>query len=202
MDALEVLMRPLVAAINRQLAAKAPARELQAELDGRVFAMRVADSALAIFFTAGEHGLTLSKHVAGEPDVVVSGSLLSLARLAGANGEQLIRDGSIGVTGDALLAKQFQRLLQLGRPDPEEELSHLVGDVAAHGIAEALRSVGGWTRETRSIMRQNVAEYLQEESRSLPSRYEFEAFSAAVNALRDDVARLEARLAKLEEGRS
>lgn len=202
MDALELLMRPLVTAINRQLAAKTLARELQAELDGRVFALRVGDTALAVFFRVAAQGLMLSTHYAGEPDVVVSGSLLSLARLAGPNGEQLIRDGSVEITGDALLAKQFQRLLHLGRPDPEEELSRLIGDVAAHGVGEALRSVGGWTRETRAIMRQNVAEYLQEESRSLPTRYEFEAFSDGVNVLRDDVARFEARLARLQQGRS
>ena len=46
----------------------------------------------------------------------------------------------------------------------------------------------------------NVREYLQEESRDAPSRYEVEQFSAGVSTLRDDVDRIEARLNRLESG--
>ena len=51
-------------------------------------------------------------------------------------------------------------------------------------------------------MRGNVREYLQEESRDVPSRYEVERFTRDVGALRDDVDRLEARLARLSGKRS
>ena len=46
MNPLESLLRPAAAMINRQIGAMTPARELCAELDGRVFAMRVPDTAL------------------------------------------------------------------------------------------------------------------------------------------------------------
>ena len=48
----------------------------------------------------------------------------------------------------------------------------------------------------------NIREYLQEESRTVPSRYETNAFRQRVESLRDDVARFEARLKHLEERRS
>jgi ubiquinone biosynthesis protein UbiJ len=51
-------------------------------------------------------------------------------------------------------------------------------------------------------MEQNVGEYLQEESRAVPSRYEVDAFRDAVNVLRDDVARFEVRLQRAEAARS
>jgi ubiquinone biosynthesis protein UbiJ len=45
----------------------------------------------------------------------------------------------------------------------------------------------------------NIREYLQEESRDVPSRYEVDRFVSDVNALRDDVDRLEARINRLQE---
>jgi ubiquinone biosynthesis protein UbiJ len=45
----------------------------------------------------------------------------------------------------------------------------------------------------------NIREYLQEESRDAPSRYEVETFADKVNKLRDDVDRIEARLNRLQD---
>jgi ubiquinone biosynthesis protein UbiJ len=45
----------------------------------------------------------------------------------------------------------------------------------------------------------NIREYLQEESRDVPSRYEVDRFAASVSKLRDDVDRLEARLKRLQD---
>ena len=98
-----------------------------------------------------------------------------------------------------MLAQQFQKLLRFGRPDLEEELSGVIGDVAAHGIGRFVRGIEEWGREARSTMRQNVSEYLQEESRTVPGRHEVDGFRESVNTLRDDVARFEARLRKLEQ---
>jgi ubiquinone biosynthesis protein UbiJ len=46
-------------------------------------------------------------------------------------------------------------------------------------------------------MGENFREYLQEESRDVPSRYEIERFAKRVNELRDDVDRLAARIGRL-----
>jgi len=202
MDALESLLRPVGQLINRQIAARTPARELCTELDGRVFALRVPHSALALYFIASKEGLSLSTDYIDEPDVVLSGSPLALARLAGPAGEDLIRDGTVQMSGDAVLGRRFQKLLRYGRPDLEEELSGVVGDIAAHRVGEAVRGVGRWAREVRATMRQNVSEYLQEESRAVPARHEVAAFGEDVQALRDDVARLEARISNLEQDRA
>ena len=202
MDALETLFRPVVAMINRQINAKTPARELCAELDGRLLAVRVPDTALAVYLQVTDGMVTAAADYKEEPDVVVSGSVLSLARMAGPAGESLFRDGSVSIVGDALVAQQFQKLLRYGRPDLEEELSSVIGDVAAHGVGEFVRSAVQWVDETRRTMGENVGEYLQEESRAVPGRHETEAFRKDVNELRDDVARFEARLRAYEEGRT
>lgn len=201
MNPLETLLRPFAALLNRQVQAKTPARELCAELQDRVFAIRVKDTALAMYLIVGPDEIILSGEYGDDPDVIVSGSLLSLARLAGPGGNVAIREGAIDLTGDSLLAQQFQSLLQYGRPDLEEELSGAIGDVAAHTIGEVARSIGRWGKEVRSTMQQNVSEYLQEESRTVPSRYETDGFRKQVESLRDDVARFEARLKRMEAER-
>ncbi len=200
MDALERLLRPLVELANRQIRAKTPARELLKAIDGQVVAVRVRDTALAMYFQVGPQELELLSG-ADDPDVVITGSLLTLAGLSGRTGEQAIRDGSIELSGDAEVAHGFQRLLAYGRPDIEEELSGLVGDAAAHSLGDAARSIGRWGRDARTVIEQNITEYLQEESRALPSRYEVDRFRQQVDVLRDDVDRFEARVLRLERSR-
>ncbi len=201
MNQLETLLRPLTALLNRQIQAKTPARELCAELEDRVFAIRVKDTALAMYVIVGSGEIFLASEYGDDPDVVISGTLLSLARFAGPEGDQTIRDGAVDVTGDEKLALQFQDMLRYGRPDLEEELSGVVGDVVAHTVGQFARSVGRWGKEARSTLRQNVSEYLQEESRTVPSRYETDVFRKQVETLRDDVARFEARLKRFEAER-
>ena len=198
MDALYAVFNPLVALVNRRISESTPARRLCKSLEGRTIAVRVRNTGLALAVSVAGDSLRLTTLDDVEPDAVISGSLLSLARLAGEDGEALIRDGSVGLDGDAIVANEFRELLRHGRPDWEEELSAVVGDAAAHGVGQAVRGVGRWGREARATFRQNVSEYLQEESGALPTRFEVEEFRDAVHALRDDVARFEARLARLE----
>jgi ubiquinone biosynthesis protein UbiJ len=198
MGVLETLLRPAISLMNRQIEASTPARALCEELDGRVFAVHVKDSALAAYFVICPTGIFLHTSIDGDADAIISGSLVSLARLAATNDEALIREGLIELTGDAVLVSAFRKLLVHGRPDLEEELSSLVGDVAAHGVGEFVRGARKWGRETRQTISQNVVEYFQEESRALPSRYEADAFRKQVQTLRDDVARFEAQLAQFE----
>lgn len=202
MNSLEPLLRPVAAMINRQINAKTPARKLCEELDGRIFALRVPDTALAMYLTVDAGSVNLSGTYVDDPDVVATGSVISIARLAGPAADDLIRDGAVDIKGDAVIASQFRRLLRYGQPDLEEELSAVIGDVAAHSVGEFFRGVSDWTRGASATMQQNIGEYLQEESHAVPGRHEAVEFRTDVNSLRDDVARFEARLKKFEARRT
>jgi len=199
MDALERLLQPLATLANRQIRMKTPARELAEELQGRVVGVRLKNTALAMYFHVADGEISVTGDFDGMPDAVITGSLLTLAQMAGQSGESAVRDGSLELAGDAALAQSFQRLLWHARPDIEEELSGVIGDVAAHGLGDLARSVTDWSRAARSTIRQNLSEYLQEESRAVPTRYEADRFRGEVEAMRDDVARLEARVKRLEQ---
>ena len=197
MDAPAALLRPIVSLLNRNIGESTPARELCRKLDGKTVAVRVRDSALALHFIVDSDVISVAGEPAGEPDVVVSGTLLGLARMIGESGDAAIRDGTLELTGDASAARAFQALLFHARPDIEDELSKIVGDAAAYRLGEAARSVGTWAREARTTMAENLREYLQEESRDLPSRYEFERFGKDLDTLRDGVERAAAKLDRL-----
>jgi len=192
MEPLQAALQPIVSRLNRNIRETTPALELCRELDGTVVAVRVRDTALSAYFRVADDAISVSGNYEDEPDVALSGSLLTLARMAGNAGEDAIRDGSLELSGDAQKAQGFQRLLAMVKPDVEEELSGVIGDVAAMA-----RGVGRWARDARSTMGANVREYLQEESGDVPSRYEVEKFAGQVNVLRDDVDRVEARINRL-----
>ena len=200
MDALEAALRPVAKLLNRNIQESLPARELCKRLSGTIVAVRVARTALAAYFVVDDETLDVVAATSEDPDVIIGGSLIALASMAGQSGAAAIRDGSLDLSGDAELASQFQQMLSYARPDIEEELSTIVGDIAAHRMGEFARGLGRWGREARSTMGANIREYLQEESRDLPSRYEVEKFHANVSKLRDDVDRIEARLNRLRGG--
>ncbi len=199
MDALETLLRPAVQILNKNIPEVTRARELCHQLNGTTVAIRVKDTALAGYFTVNEDSISISQSADGEPDICISGSLLTLARMAGSGDADAIRDGSLELTGDAETAEAFQNLLTAAKPDLEEGVASIIGDAAAHSLGELGRGMGRWARDARSTMGANIREYLQEESRDLPSRYEVERFAAAVGTLRDDVDRLVARFDRLQD---
>jgi ubiquinone biosynthesis protein UbiJ len=192
------LFTPLEALLNRNIAASSKARTALARLAGRSLEVRVSATPMKIRFAAGESAVAVSDGGEGEPDAVIEGTPLALATLAGPDAEDRIRAGSVRISGDAETAQSFQKLFEAARPDFEEELSRLTGDVAAHHLANAARDALEFGRRAFGTLARNMGEYLTEESRDLPARPEVEAWIEAVDSLREDADRLEARLERLE----
>ncbi|HEX2493040.1 MAG TPA: SCP2 sterol-binding domain-containing protein [Steroidobacter sp.] len=191
-------LTPLESALNRNIAASSAARALCKRLEGKVLALHVEGAPISLYFKAHGDHMTLDTSHEGAPNATLSGAPMSLLRLAGPTPEAVLRTRSVHIEGDAEAAQAFSALLSAARPDFEEELSRAVGDVAAHQIGNVARSALQFARRAADVFAQNVAEYLQEEGRDLPSRTEAEEFVAGVDALREAVERLEARLNLLE----
>ncbi|MBI5108226.1 MAG: hypothetical protein HZA62_05720, partial [Rhodocyclales bacterium] len=81
--------------------------------------------------------------------------------------------------------------------DAEEDLSRLVGDVAAHRIVKGGQEFAAWQQQAAQNFAANLAEYFTEEQPLIAKQADIAAFSADIDHLRDDVARLEKRLALL-----
>ncbi len=196
-----ILLQPIESLLNRSLADSASAQAVCRRLEGRVLAIHVTGPELSVYFRSLGNTLELATKSEGTVAATISGTPLALLGLIAKSPESQIRSGVVRIEGDAEAAQNFQTLLKLARPDLEEELSRLVGDVAAHQVGSLARSALRFGQKAARTFSQNVSEYLQEESRDVPTRLEVNEFSSGVDRLRDDVERAEARLALLERRR-
>ncbi|HXF67524.1 MAG TPA: sterol-binding protein [Burkholderiales bacterium] len=122
-----------------------------------------------------------------------------LARIA-ARDESAWRE--VEAAGDAELAAVVNRLARELDWDLEEDLSRWFGDVAAHRMAETGRSLKRWGEATLEHLGRTLAEYWTEEAPLIAGAREVREFGHAVDELRDAVARLEARIARLSGERA
>lgn len=193
----EALLRPLEALLNRNVAASSRARDLAAELDGRSLELRVSATPLTLRLAVASGHVSARFAGEGEPDAVIEGPPLSLALLAGPQAEERIRDNGVQVSGDAETARGFRELFEAARPDFEEELSRLTGDVAAHHLAGLARDALAFGRRVADTFARNLGEYLAEESRDVPARPELEELLRGIDTVREDTDRLAARLDRI-----
>nr|WP_240954017.1 SCP2 sterol-binding domain-containing protein [Solimonas marina] len=196
-----MLSAALEVALNRYLALEADALAECAALSGRSIALSVdaPDWTFLIEFHGGGVRVLPADMLA--PDVSVRGSLTTLMRLAFAVGRG---DGGVpqGLTidGDVELLRRFNRTLASVGFDPEEFAARFVGDAAAHRLTQGLQTLFGWGRRSADTLALDTAEYLREETRDLARAPDVDDWADAVDTLRDDVERFDARLRRLEAG--
>ena len=156
-----------------------------------------------VAFHVGPLALALTIQSTGEVAAAVPGAARDLAvrippfllpRLA-AREEAAFRE--LEMEGDAGLGQEVSFLLRNLSWDVEEDLSRVVGDIAAHRIVGAARGFARWSRDASLRMAQGAAEYWTEESPLVASRVKVEGFARDVSDLRDAVARLEERIGRL-----
>ena len=185
-------------ALNHLLVQESWAREKLAPFAGEVVELRCPPlPALRISVIEGGH--------ASPADAASAATLLITAKpgilAALVRGEDhLIR--SVEISGNERLASEILTLLRYLRWDVEEDLSRVFGDVLAHRMAGTARDFASWQADAGQRLAENIMEYAVEERRMIVARPEFEAFAADVAALRDDLARLEQRLAQLADART
>lgn len=101
-------------------------------------------------------------------------------------------------SGDAALLQTLDKLFREVRWDIEAELAPRVGDIAAHRIATAGKSALHTLRQAGQALQTSSSEYVVEEIALLARKNDVARWSSEIDTLVDDVARLEARLARLE----
>jgi len=186
--------------LNRGLPRSPRAQQLCAELTGRSVAVEIREITRLLVESTGST-LRITRGDAGA-DAEIVGGPFGLLALGGDTPEAVVQRGDVEIRGDAELAQKFRELVLLLRPDLEEELSFVVSDVPAHQIGRFARMALGWTRKAAATTAENLAEYFGHERRDLVPRNEGEQFLRGVDSLREDVDRLEARIALLRERRS
>jgi ubiquinone biosynthesis protein UbiJ len=209
--------RALEAALNRALALDPETRDGLRALHGRSVVLSLdppsGDGAsLALTLTVADERLNVGpvQEDDASPDLAVRSSLAGalsfgmqtlLPRLLGRerdSADDAPPVGRVRIEGDADLARRLQRLAERFDPDWRQPFAAVFGDVLGVQIANAAAAALKQARVGGQRLAETAAEYLTEESRDVVPRAELEAFYDDVDALRDDAARLAARIARLQ----
>jgi len=129
-----------------------------------------------------------------EPGLVMTLKPELLAALARGEDHAL---RAVSIEGNAKLAAEVFVLARHLRWDAEEELSRLVGDIAARRLAQAGRAFAAWHLDAAQRLAAAVADYATEEKQVLARRADLEALGESLARLRDAIARLEKRVERL-----
>lgn len=180
--------------LNRYVQESTAALDILASMRGQSLAIDIEGPGITLVLVADEARLRLEVQKETPATATVRGTPLAL--LASLRGDALsgYQDSGIAVSGDAEVAAAFSTLLRLARPDLEEQLSHVLGDVVAHQVGNLAHHAHTWGKQTLAALGMNTTEYLQEESHQLPTRVEVEGFFADIERLRDDAERVAVRI--------
>jgi ubiquinone biosynthesis protein UbiJ len=183
--------------LERGVRESATATALAAELDGASLRIHVEGLGVDVLLRSDGGRIRVVSDRGAPADATVQGTPLDLLRVFGAGGASRLPGSGVTLTGRIHVAEQFAELLRIALPDPEEELSRWVGDILAYWAGDAARSARDWTFKAFDALTADTAEYLTEEGRVLPTRYEADALFTDIERLRDDVERTEARIDRL-----
>jgi len=184
--------------LNRYINESSVAQDALESLNGNSMCIEVKGLGLVISLTADDGELVVAMPDSVDATVTIRGTVLNIFSLLGPTGAQALPKARVSLEGDAEVASGFWQLLQAARPDAEEELSRVVGDVLAHEIGKTANSLDKYGRRVLSAFQMNATEYLQEEVKQLPPRVEIDGFFSSLERLRDDIERTGIRIKRLE----
>ena len=171
-------------------------------LSGKVIAFHLKKLNQTFYFLPSEHGLKIENNALENVDVTIRAKPSTILKIARDGMDEANLDaGELEIEGDAITGQRFAALLNELNIDWEELLSQRIGDVPAHFLARGVSKLMEWSKETHATMKKNMAEYLIEEARLAASNVTVEKYLDQVDELRDDVARLSARVAQLQTAR-
>lgn len=188
-----MLGQPSAAVINHLLEQSGWALPRLVRFHGKTARFEVAPFSFAFTVLPDGYLTEAAADASADATCVVPPSLLPRLAL---NDEKAY--SAIESTGDAALLNEIFYLSRNLHWDAAEDLSRVTGDIAAERIVQAARAGGKQLRNGALNLSQAVAEYLTEERPLLAKPEQIADFAADVDRLRDDLARLEQRINKLD----
>lgn len=195
--------KALEVALNRALALDADTRAALRALHGQRVALTLDVPPLALAVRVDGESLRVGPLDAMRaPDLGVRGTLAGLlGQLTLFRRDDAPPVGKLRIEGDAELARRLQKLARGFDPEWQLPFVRVFGDIAGVQIAKALAAGLEQAQAAGRNLAETAAEYVTEESRDVVPKAELEAFHDDVDALRDDVERIAAKIARLRRAR-
>jgi ubiquinone biosynthesis protein UbiJ len=194
-----LLMNALEIAINQYLSLDPNASTFLAPLTGKIIKVTITSFNESFYLCTSAEAIQLLDFSSEPVDTQLTGSVFAFG-LMGLSSKPMrsIFSGDIQIEGDMQLGRQFQALFSKLDINLEPQLARYTGDNVAQHISQFFRSSHEWSKEAIESFRLNVSEYLQEETRDLPSEPEVAIFHSQVDELRTQFDRLQSRIERLE----
>ena len=190
-----LLARPALAFVNHLLASEPWARERLIGFAGKIARLQFGNGAV-LQVRISETGLLKEVDTAGV-DATVSIGLPDDAVMRVLTDPPSLFSAAT-ISGSADLAETLGFVFRNLRWDIEHDLSRVTGDIAAQRIFQVAKGLLQWQWRAARNLALGMTEYLTEEERAIARRGDVEQFCSEVDALRDDCARVEKRLLRLE----
>ncbi|HAV88819.1 SCP2 sterol-binding domain-containing protein [Pseudomonas sp. S5(2021)] len=184
--------------LNRVLRLDPTALPRLARLAGRIIEIDCSAPAMQLFVLVEEDGLRLASSWAADADCRLRAPASSLVRLLVSRQKTaVLHEPQVSIDGDSGVLMSLAEVLQDLELDWEYEASRWLGPVGAQLLGTGVRTPTRWLRESGDSLRQDLADYLTEESRALVGQQEAEARFSEIDELKLALDRLEARIERL-----
>jgi ubiquinone biosynthesis protein UbiJ len=176
---------------------------------GTVIELELTDFSKSLFFLPTAEGILVQNQFqssvedgaeSNTVDVAIRGSISGFLKMLDARrkGEKVI-GGDVKFEGDIGVGQQFEILMASLSPEWEESLSKIVGDPVARKISETTEELGKYLKKALKTIGENTGDYIHHEAQLSPPQIEVQNFTEDVGGLRSDLARLEARVRRLQK---
>lgn len=183
--------------INRCLQTDLQALAKLQALEGKVIQLNITDWQFNCFIIPKHHGIELQTQWPTAADTLISGTLEHLFKVGIATDKSTaIKQHQIQFQGDIHIGMAMQQLLASLDIDWAALLANKIGDAPAHMITTGLDAIRLQGRAFIQSFRQNSADYIHHEAKLCPTNTALETFYQDIAQLRDDVDRLEAKIAQ------
>lgn len=181
-------------ALNRLIQDDAEYIQQVARLKGKVIHIHLQELNRNLIFVFSYRVDVLSQYE-GNPDCYLSLKLATLPKLKDQSKiTQLIKQDQLVLEGDIQLAQKFSQLMADIKPDIEEWVSRVTGDVVAHTLVQGLKAPTQWLKSEVELQQQRLGIVLTEEWRVAPSHLEVAYFCDQVDDVTSRMAQFEQRI--------
>lgn len=187
-------------AINSFISCDKELIESLSKYSGKCIKVELLNTNTILFIQIGTTDISISNNPYVEGDITIRGTPLRLFNyIIGMSQEDKIKSGMFEISGDVLLAQNIQSAIKEINIDWEEKLSFLIGDTMTHNTGRVAAISAKYFKNTREMIKNNLSEYLHYETGLLISREELDEFGCSIDRLRDDTARLQEKINRINQ---
>lgn len=192
-------LKKLSQALNSVLKLDKESHTRLQHLQGKIVTITLLPLEYQFHCVFDSEGVTLQEELHTPSDTLISGTPLQmLGMMINKNDRHQFFADDIKIEGSAEVGQAVIHLFDKISIDWQEQLSHLIGDVATHQVDRLATNAKEFLKKLQQSFTQNVDDYIHEEIKVAPASSTLKEFYTEVDKLRETVDRLEAKIAHLD----